>query len=130
MTARALIAHGGPQRLPTRAAPSLVRALRDARGSPPRTPWTILCRLDRHHPFYATCIRVDGADRCDPHAEPNRPRHGVITITGIGDHLRLEWPITITGMRTAVIGDDVSILHEVTLGGTGKERGDRHPKVR
>jgi hypothetical protein len=102
MTARALIAHGGPQRLPTRAAPSLVRALRDARGSPPWTPWTILCRLDRHHPFYATCIRVDGADRCDPHAEPNRPRHGVITITGIGDHLRLEWPITITGMRTQV----------------------------
>ena len=42
MTARASIAHGGPQRLPTRAAPSLVRALRDARGSPPRTPWTIL----------------------------------------------------------------------------------------
>jgi serine O-acetyltransferase len=38
-----------------------------------------------------------------------------------------------TGMvvgETAVIGDDVSILHEVTLGGTGKERGDRHPKVR
>ena len=33
MTARALIAHGGPQRLPTRAAPSLVRALRDARGT-------------------------------------------------------------------------------------------------
>src|SRR5437588_12603171 len=48
MSARALIAHGGPQRLPTRAAPSLVRALRDARGSPPWTPWTILCRLDRH----------------------------------------------------------------------------------
>src|SRR5438309_12052425 len=100
MSARALIAHGGPQRLPTRAAPSLVRALRDARGSPPWTPWTILCRLDRHHPFYATCTRVDGADRCDPHAAPNRPRHGVITITGIGDHLRPEWPITITGTRT------------------------------
>ena len=32
--------------------------------------------------------------------------------------------------ETAVIGDDVSILHEVTLGGTGKERGNRHPKVR
>ena len=32
--------------------------------------------------------------------------------------------------QTAVIGDDVSILQEVTLGGTGKERGDRHPKVR
>jgi serine O-acetyltransferase len=32
--------------------------------------------------------------------------------------------------ETAVIGDDVSILHSVTLGGTGKEKGDRHPKVR
>ncbi|MFP4157697.1 MAG: serine O-acetyltransferase [Opitutales bacterium] len=32
--------------------------------------------------------------------------------------------------ETAVVEEDVSILHEVTLGGTGKERGDRHPKVR
>lgn len=32
--------------------------------------------------------------------------------------------------ETAVIEDNVSILHAVTLGGTGKERGDRHPKVR
>lgn len=31
--------------------------------------------------------------------------------------------------ETAVIGDDCSILQGVTLGGTGKERGDRHPKV-
>ena len=31
---------------------------------------------------------------------------------------------------TAVVEDDVSILHSVTLGGTGKERGDRHPKIR
>ena len=31
--------------------------------------------------------------------------------------------------ETAVIGDDVSILHSVTLGGTGKETGDRHPKI-
>lgn len=31
--------------------------------------------------------------------------------------------------ETAVVGDDVSILQGVTLGGTGKERGDRHPKV-
>jgi serine O-acetyltransferase len=31
---------------------------------------------------------------------------------------------------TAVIDDDVSILQNVTLGGTGKETGDRHPKVR
>ena len=32
--------------------------------------------------------------------------------------------------ETAVVEDDVSILHGVTLGGTGKESGDRHPKVR
>jgi serine O-acetyltransferase len=31
--------------------------------------------------------------------------------------------------ETAVIGNDVSMLHGVTLGGTGKETGDRHPKV-
>ncbi|MFZ4396309.1 MAG: serine O-acetyltransferase [Kiritimatiellia bacterium] len=31
--------------------------------------------------------------------------------------------------ETAVVGDGVSMLHEVTLGGTGKEAGDRHPKV-
>jgi len=32
--------------------------------------------------------------------------------------------------ETAVIDDDVSILHGVTLGGTGKENEDRHPKIR
>jgi len=31
--------------------------------------------------------------------------------------------------ETAVVGDDVSMLHGVTLGGTGKQSGDRHPKV-
>ncbi|WP_199711932.1 serine O-acetyltransferase [Alginatibacterium sediminis] len=32
--------------------------------------------------------------------------------------------------ETAVIEDNVSILQSVTLGGTGKDRGDRHPKIR
>lgn len=32
--------------------------------------------------------------------------------------------------ETATIDDDVSILQNVTLGGTGKETGDRHPKIR
>ncbi len=32
--------------------------------------------------------------------------------------------------ETAVVEDDVSILQGVTLGGTGKETGNRHPKVR
>jgi len=31
--------------------------------------------------------------------------------------------------ETAVVGDDVSMLHGVTLGGTGAQRGDRHPKI-
>jgi serine O-acetyltransferase len=31
--------------------------------------------------------------------------------------------------ETAVVGDNVSMLHNVTLGGTGKETGDRHPKI-
>jgi serine O-acetyltransferase len=35
----------------------------------------------------------------------------------------------VVGM-TSVIEDDVSMLQGVTLGGTGKERGDRHPKIR
>lgn len=32
--------------------------------------------------------------------------------------------------ETAVVEDDVSMLQNVTLGGTGKETGDRHPKIR
>src|SRR4029079_11019207 len=32
--------------------------------------------------------------------------------------------------ETAVVEDNVSMLHSVTLGGTGKESGDRHPKIR
>jgi serine O-acetyltransferase len=32
--------------------------------------------------------------------------------------------------ETAVVEDDVSMLHDVTLGGTGKEWEDRHPKIR
>lgn len=32
--------------------------------------------------------------------------------------------------ETAVVDDDVSMLHSVTLGGTGKAGGDRHPKIK
>ena len=32
--------------------------------------------------------------------------------------------------ETSVVEDDVSIMQDVTLGGTGKESGDRHPKIR
>ena len=45
--------------------------------------------------------------------------HGVLVDHGTG---------LVIG-ETAVVGDDVSMLQGVTLGGTGKECGDRHPKV-
>ncbi len=48
----------------------------------------------------------------------------------VGRRLFIDHGTGLVVGETAVIGDDVSILHEVTLGGTGKERGDRHPKVR
>ncbi len=48
----------------------------------------------------------------------------------IGNGVFIDHATSLVVGETAVIGNDVSILHEVTLGGTGKERGDRHPKVR
>lgn len=48
----------------------------------------------------------------------------------LGQGLLLDHATGFVVGETAVIEDDVSILHAVTLGGTGKERGDRHPKVR
>ena len=48
----------------------------------------------------------------------------------IGKGIFLDHATGLVVGETAVIGDNVSILHGVTLGGTGKERGDRHPKVR
>ena len=101
MTALGPIAHGGPQRLPTRAAPpDSWRSLRVARGSPPWTPWTIRGRLDRPHHDHATYAYVGGVERRDPHAGLLSPVISVITITGIGDHLQPEWLITFTGMRS------------------------------
>ena len=48
----------------------------------------------------------------------------------IGRGILLDHASSFVAGETAVIEDDVSILHEVTLGGTGKAHGDRHPKVR
>lgn len=48
----------------------------------------------------------------------------------IGDGILIDHATGVVVGETAVIEDNVSILHEVTLGGTGKEVGDRHPKVR
>jgi serine O-acetyltransferase len=48
----------------------------------------------------------------------------------IGRGIFLDHATGLVVGETAVIGDDVSILHDVTLGGTGKEWEDRHPKIR
>ncbi|NBB65958.1 serine O-acetyltransferase [Pseudomonas sp. ODNR1LW] len=47
----------------------------------------------------------------------------------LGQGLFLDHGTGIVIGETAVVGDDVSMLHSVTLGGTGAERGDRHPKI-
>ncbi|MCA9073005.1 MAG: serine O-acetyltransferase [Planctomycetaceae bacterium] len=48
----------------------------------------------------------------------------------IGAGILIDHATSVVIGETAVIEDNVSLLHEVTLGGTGKELGDRHPKVR
>jgi serine O-acetyltransferase len=48
----------------------------------------------------------------------------------IGRGIFLDHATGLVVGATAVIEDNVSMLQDVTLGGTGKERGDRHPKVR
>ena len=47
----------------------------------------------------------------------------------IGKGILIDHGTSVVIGETAVVGDNVSMLHEVTLGGTGKESGDRHPKV-
>ena len=49
--------------------------------------------------------------------------------TRIGSGVFIDHGTGIVIGETAVIGDDVSMLQGVTLGGTGAERGDRHPKI-
>ncbi len=48
----------------------------------------------------------------------------------IGRGIFLDHATGLVVGETAVIEDDVSMLHGVTLGGTGKEHEDRHPKIR
>jgi serine O-acetyltransferase len=48
----------------------------------------------------------------------------------IGSGILIDHGTGVVIGETAVVEDHVSLLHEVTLGGTGKDTGDRHPKVR
>ena len=51
-------------------------------------------------------------------------------VAQIGRGIMFDHATGIIIGETAVVEDDVSILQNVTLGGTGKEHGDRHPKIR
>ena len=63
--------------------------------------------------------RASAVFQCDIH--PN---------VRIGRGIFLDHATGLVIGETAVIEDDVSMLQDVTLGGTGKEDGDRHPKIR
>lgn len=47
----------------------------------------------------------------------------------VGKGVMIDHAHSIVIGETAVVGDNVSMLHSVTLGGTGKQDGDRHPKI-
>ena len=47
----------------------------------------------------------------------------------VGQGIMIDHAHSIVIGETAVVGDNVSMLHSVTLGGTGKADGDRHPKI-
>ena len=47
----------------------------------------------------------------------------------IGKGLMIDHAHSIVIGETSVVGDNVSMLHSVTLGGTGKDEEDRHPKI-
>jgi serine O-acetyltransferase len=63
--------------------------------------------------------RASGVLQCDIHPAAK-----------IGRGIFLDHATGFVVGETAMVEDDVSILHDVTLGGTGKEHEDRHPKIR
>jgi serine O-acetyltransferase len=68
---------------------------------------------------YALQSRASATFQCDIHPAAR-----------IGRGVFLDHATGLVVGETAVIEDDVSLLHDVTLGGTGKEHEDRHPKIR
>lgn len=77
-----------------------------------------LWRSGRKDLAYFVQMRVSEAFGVDIH--PN---------ARIGKGIMIDHAHSIVIGETAVVGDNVSMLHSVTLGGTGKEDDDRHPKI-
>lgn len=74
---------------------------------------------DRHHLALFLQSRISEAFAVDIHPAAQ-----------IGRGIFVDHATGVVIGETAVVEDNVSMLHGVTLGGTGKEWGDRHPKVR
>jgi serine O-acetyltransferase len=79
----------------------------------------VLWKMKRYDPALMLQSRASASFQVDIH--PAVP---------IGRAVFIDHATGVVVGETAVIEDDVSILHSVTLGGTGKEDGDRHPKIR
>jgi serine O-acetyltransferase len=72
-------------------------------------------RKDLSYFFQMRCSEVFGID--------------IHPAARIGRGIMIDHAHSIVIGETAVVGDNVSMLHSVTLGGTGKEEEDRHPKI-
>ncbi len=77
-----------------------------------------LWQQGRHEMAYFVQMRVSEAFGVDIHPAAR-----------VGRGIMIDHAHSIVIGETAVVGDNVSMLHSVTLGGTGKEDGDRHPKI-
>jgi serine O-acetyltransferase len=77
-----------------------------------------LWREGRRDMAYFMQMRASEVFSCDIHPAAR-----------IGRGLMIDHAHAIVIGETAVVGNNVSMLHSVTLGGTGKQDGDRHPKV-
>ncbi len=78
-----------------------------------------LWRKQRKDFAYYLQSRASAVFQCDIHPAAR-----------IGRGIFLDHATGLVVGETALVEDDVSMLHGVTLGGTGKESGDRHPKIR
>jgi len=77
-----------------------------------------LWRQGRHDLAYFIQMRVSEVLGLDIHPAAQ-----------IGRGIMMDHAHSIVIGETAVVGDNVSMLHSVTLGGTGKDEEDRHPKI-
>ena len=77
-----------------------------------------LWKKGRRHLAYFVQMRVSEVFGVDVHPAAT-----------LGKGLLMDHAHSMVIGETAAVGDNVSMLHSVTLGGTGKDDGDRHPKI-